>query len=340
VSGDRGPVPVFDHLIRLTDDHGLFEHARFSVPRRSHGYCVDDVARALVVVCRESDAGFTVRRLERRYLDFVMAAVAPSGACHNRMDVDGTWRDEPAVGDWWGRAMWGLGVAAVHAHSESARLAALETFRIAAQQRSKDSRAMAYAALGAAEVLRIEPAERAARDVLKAAVRCIGPLGADPRWPWPESRLRYANGTVAEALIVAGAALHDPATLERGLALLDFLLKIETREGHLSVTPVGGRGRDEVGPRFDQQPIEVAALADACVSAYRANEDPCWLARVRLAWNWFLGQNDASTPMFDAVTGGGYDGLEAAGPNLNMGAESTVAMLSTAQHARWISQLR
>lgn len=334
------PVLVFDHLLRLTDHRGLFEHARLSVPRREHGYCVDDVARGLVVVCRESSTDFSLRRLERQYLDFVLAAIEPDGTCRNRMDADGAWLDKPAVGDWWGRALWGLGVATTHAHSEHARSRALAGFRVAARQRSTDSRAMAYAALGAAEVIRTESADRAARDVLTAAVRCIGPNRADPGWPWPESRLRYANGTVADGLIVAGAALRDAPTLDRGLVLLDFLLNTETRDGQLSVTPVGGRGRDEVVPGFDQQPIEVAALADACVSAYRTTDDPRWLAGVRLAWNWFLGHNDTSTPMFDAATGAGYDGLEPAGHNRNQGAESTLAMLSTAQHARWLSRLR
>ena len=333
------PAPIFDHLLHLTDDRGLFEHARLSIPRREHGYCVDDVARGLVVVCRESSSDFSVRRLERHYLDFVLAAIEPDGTCRNRMDVDGSWLDEPGLGDWWGRAVWGLGVAAAHAHSEIGRARALAGFNVAAQQRSTHSRTMAYAALGAAEVARIAPADRGARDLLTAAVRCIGPLGTDPAWPWPEPRLRYANATVAEAVIVAGAALHHAVILDRGLVLLGFLLDNETRDGHLSVTPVGGRGRDDVDPQFDQQPIEVAALADACASAYRASDDPRWLPGVRLAWNWFVGHNDASTPMFDPATGGGYDGLEADGHNRNQGAESTLAMLSTAQHARWLSGL-
>jgi hypothetical protein len=340
VTSARAPVLVFDHLLRLTDKRGLFEHAQLSDPRPEHGYCVDDVARGLVVVCRESSADPNVRRLERHYLDFVLAAIGPDGTCRNRMDADGGWLDEPGLGDWWGRAVWGLGVAAARAHSETARAPALAAFHAAARQRSTHSRAMAYAALGAAEVLRAVPADRAARAILAAAVRCIGPIGTVRGWPWPEARLRYANGTLVEALIVAGVELGDAVILDRGLILLGFLLRTETRDGQLSVTPVGGRGRNEIGPGFDQQPIEVAALADACASAYRATDDPRWLTGVRLAWRWFLGHNDASTPMFDATTGGGYDGLEAAGHNRNQGAESTLAMLSTAQHARWLSGLR
>jgi hypothetical protein len=332
--------PVFDHLARLTDDRGLFEHARHAVPRREHGYCVDDVARGLVVVCREPEPGPTARRLARCYLTFVLDAIDPTGTCHNRMATDGRWRDEPALGDWWGRALWGLGVAATRAQTPGMRARALGGFRIAAQLRSPHVRSMAFAALGAAELLRKRPDEIAARELLTDTLAVVSRSQVDdPSWPWPEERLSYANASLAEALIVAGDALPDALALSRGLRLLEFLLRTETCDGHLSVTPVGGRGRDDVGPGYDQQPIEVAALADACASAFRITQESSWLTGVRLAWDWFGGDNDSATPMFDPGTGAGYDGLEPRGRNLNQGAESTLAMLATAQQARRMSEL-
>ena len=138
---------------------------------------------------------------------------------------------------------------------------------------------------------------------------------------------------MAEALILAGHVLVDPVALRRGLELLDFLLTTETRDGHLSVTPVGGRGPEETGPAFDQQPIEVAALADACARAFAITGDERWSAGVELSLGWFLGDNDSSTPMVDLGTGAGYDGLEADGRNDNRGAESTLAAISTLQQA-------
>jgi hypothetical protein len=330
--------PVFDHLERLTDDRGLFEHALLTVPRREHGYCVDDAARGLVVMCREPEPRPAARRLARCYLAFVLDALDPAGTCRNRMAADGQWHDEAAVGDWWGRALWGLGVAATSAQTPGMRARALAGFRLAAQCRSPHVRPMAFAALGAAELLSWRPDETAARQLLAGTPAAIGgPADDDPRWPWPEGRLSYGNASIAEALIVAGDALPDTAALNRGLSLLEFLLRTETRDGHLSVTPVGGRGRDDAGPGYDQQPIEVAALADACASAFRITHQSSWLTGVRLAWDWFLGDNDSATPMFDPRTGGGYDGLERCGRNLNQGAESTLAMLSTAQQARRIS---
>jgi hypothetical protein len=256
------------------------------------------------------------------------------------MGVDGQWRDEAAVGDWWGRALWGLGVAATSAQTPGMQARALVGFRVAAQCRSPYVRSMAFAALGAAELLRKRPDEIAARRLLTDTVAVIGGREDDDSWwPWPEERLSYGNASIAEALIVAGDALPDVAALSRGLSLLEFLLRTETRDGHLSVTPVGGRGRDDVGPGYDQQPIEVSALADACGSAFRITHQPSWLTGISLAWDWFLGHNDSATPMFDPHTGGGYDGLERHGRNLNQGAESTLAMLATAQQARRISEL-
>lgn len=335
----RMAAPVFDHLDRLTDGRGLFEHARYDAPRPEHGYCVDDVARALVVVCREADQSRQMQRLTRHYLQFTASAVDPDGACHNRMSTDGQWRDEASLGDWWGRALWGLGFAAVHAPTEALRASALFAFRSAARRRSPHRRSMVFAGLGAAELLLHSPNEIAAQHLVCDAVEAVGADGPAADWPWPEPRLSYGNGSVVELLLLAGAALRDAPLHARGLRLLDFLLRTETCDGHLSVTPVLGRGPGETGPAFDQQPIEVAALADACARAYEATEDPRWLEAVALAWGWFCGDNDSGTPMFDARTGGGFDGLEAGGHNRNQGAESTLAMLSTAQHARGLGVL-
>lgn len=324
----------FDHLYRLTDQRGLFEHARHTEPRREHGYCLDDVARALVVVCRVRNPNHRLQLLGRQYLAFTMSAIGPSGACHNRMAVDGEWTDSPDVGDWWGRALWGLGFAVAHAPTTSMRAHALLGFRAAGRLRSPHVWAMTFAALGAAEVLLSRPGELSARNLLRDCVAAIPVNAPDSGWPWPESRLTYSNGSVVEALLLAGQALPDPAAHARGLELLEFLVDVETRAGRLSVTPVGGRGPADLTPAFDQQPIEVSALADACARAYGLTGDERWRDAVRMCWAWFLGDNDSGTPMYDSATGGGFDGLERQGHNLNQGAESTLAALSTGQHAQ------
>jgi hypothetical protein len=139
---------------------------------------------------------------------------------------------------------------------------------------------------------------------------------------------------LAEAVIGAGAALEDEPALDRGLTMLAWLLELETSRGHLSVTGTAGRGPGDVGPQFDQQPIEAAALADACWRAYTVTHDESWLRGVAAAAAWFAGDNDAGLVMHDEFSAGGYDGLHAGGVNLNQGAESTLAFISTMQRAR------
>jgi len=193
---------------------------------------------------------------------------------------------------------------------------------------------MAFAALGAAEVLSVDPDDMSARALVSDAADAMS--GPDPLagWPWPEQRLTYANATLPEAMIAAGTALERPVLVRHGLDLLEWLFDRETRHGHLSVTPVGGSGPDDLGPAFDQQPIEVAALADACARAQAVDRDRRWLDGVTSAADWFLGENDAGVLMWDPETGGAFDGLEFDGANLNQGTESTLALLSTMQHAR------
>jgi len=162
----------------------------------------------------------------------------------------------------------------------------------------------------------------------------IGRPALGSRWPWPEPRLSYANAVLPEVLLVAGRALDSPGLVADGLGLLEWLLDRQIRDGHLSVVPTAGWGPGEPGPAFDQQPIEVAALADACARAYAIDGHGWWAQGIELAVAWFLGDNDSRTPMYDRVSGGGFDGLERFGRNENQGAESTLAVLSTFQRAR------
>ncbi|MFF0172992.1 glycosyltransferase [Micromonospora profundi] len=328
------PAPSFAHLARLSDDTGLFEHARHAIVRREHGYCTDDVARGLVVVCREPEPTEELLRLAERYLAFLTHAQDARGAFHNRLGYDRRWADEPGLGDWWGRALWGLGTAVARSPAAWIREEALVAFSRGAIRRAAAPHAMAFAGLGAAEVLRRHPGHVAAAALLTAAATAVGAPDSDSRWPWPQQRLTYANAALAEVVIVASQLCNGGPTLDEGLRMLTWLRSVQLRDGRLSVVPAAGWQRGIVRLHHDQQPIEVAAFADACATAAMVTGDPVWDDGVRQAIAWFLGDNDIGTPMWDPATGGGYDGLTAHGPNLNQGAESTLALISTLQHAR------
>lgn len=331
------PEPVFDHLLKMTDQRGTFEHACFSEPRPEHGYCVDDMARVLVVAARQSDARSETNRLARVAVQFLNDAQSFAGPCRNRMDRNGRWTDLPAAEDAWGRCLWGLGTAAAHSDVSLVRRLSVIQFERSVAVRSPWPRAMAFAALGAAELLTVNPGHRAARALLTDYAAGIpGPSG-DLNWPWPEPRLTYANAVLPEAMIATGSALDDPNLQQRGLDLLAWLVDHQTSDGHLSPTPTGGNGPGDLRPGFDQQPIEVSTLADACARASGIDASPIWPDTVRVAAAWFDGANDAGLKMWDPHTGGGFDGLHADSVNQNQGAESTLAVLSTLQHASRLS---
>lgn len=327
-------LPSFGHVISMSDQIGMFEHADRARPRREHGYCTDDMARLLIVTIREPERSQAVRELRRTAFRFLASSQSTTGRTRNRRAAGGRWQGRHVVDDCWGRSLWAFGTAARGAPEDGMRASAMSYFNHGVKQRSPHRRAMAFAALGAAEISALDHRHHRARDLLADVITTIGPLSTETDWPWPESRLSYANAALPDALIAAGHVLERPDVIDDGLTLLRWLLDRETVDGHLSPTPVGGASRTDGPRRFDQQPIEVAALADACHRAQSVSGDDGWRAGVDLAIDWFAGDNDVGARMWDSETSGGYDGLTATGPNVNQGAESTLALISTLQHVR------
>lgn len=326
------PEPSLRHLRRMTDDTSLFEHAIGALPNRSLGYCTDDAGRALAVAVRSEEPD--AERLAERWLEFLVQAYEGGGRFRLRMGFDRRWTDDPGSDDACGRAIFGLGVAAASSPWSHLRREARRLFDLASVFRSPFPRATAHAVVGAADLFLSDPGCVFARSMVEDGLGSLPRGTADERWPWPEGRLAYGNALLPEALVAAGRAAGDADALDDGLRLLRWLVEAETRDGHLSLTPAAGRGPDDVGPAFDQQPIEAAALADACARAFDVTSDETWLEPLRLCVRWFEGSNDVGVPMFDPQTGGAHDGLKRGGVNENQGAESTIALVSTLQHAR------
>lgn len=321
------------HLITLTDDRGIFEHASFAEPRYGHGYCTDDNARLLIVTARDEGRTFASRSLAQIALQFLLDAQQEDGSIRNRMGISRIWLDDACTHDCWGRSVWAFGTAATRNHHNTMRQKALEGFTRAVQVRSASLRSMCFASLGAAAVLGTDPHNSPALRLLSDAGSMLEQLHGSPDWMWPEPRLSYANALIPDAMVAVGSALGDRHLLDRGLDLLQWLVSHESHNDHLSVTPVGGRGPGDPKPAFDQQPIEVSTIADAVVRAYHLTGDAKWRVMLDRAVHWFLGHNDVGVSMIDPVTDGGYDALTATGVNENQGAESTLAMISTLQYA-------
>ncbi|MEA2786521.1 MAG: hypothetical protein QOF71_2625 [Candidatus Eremiobacteraeota bacterium] len=338
--------PALDHLLAMTDDVGLLQHATLDVPNRSCGYCTDDVGRALIVACdaaghrgTEADGA----RLVTTYLAYLHDAQLPDGSFHNFMGYDRRWQDHAGTPDAVGRAIWGLGFAERHAPRETWRAVAarMRARALDAIQRMTYVRSRAYAALGLVHALATRPADefavRAALDASLASIADAYDAHATPDWQWCEDALTYDNARLCEALVRGGAALGNARYVEAGLAMLEFYASVVIEHGASAgpgraiFAPVGNDGwypRGGVKARYGQQPLEAAAMVDAAFAALDVTGDERWRGVAETAHEWFFGGNDKRVQV--ATKTGCRDGIDASGVNGNMGAESTVCYLMSA----------
>jgi len=328
VNTPDAPAPSLHYLAGLTDDQGVVEHALYDRPRREYGYCTDDAGRLLGLASRLGEDPDS-SRLAHACLGFLERAHIAGASFRLRQRGSGEWTSDPSSDDATGRALLGLGTAAAWAPWPQVRRRAQSLFDESCELRTPYPRALAYAALGAAEVARVEPAHRGGAALLGRASGLLDGDGSGARWPWPEPRLSYANALLPEAALAAAEQSHDAALAERALARLEWLVGRQVRGGHFSFVPVHGADEASTAPAFDQQAIEAYTMASACARAFAYTRDPRWAREVQRAAAWFLGDNDVGVAMFDPVTGGGYDGLEEHGVNLNQGAESSMAFVAT-----------
>jgi len=330
--------PPLDHLVTLSDDTGIIQHALFDVPNRSTGYCTDDVSRALMVVIgrlRAEPDNRTAHRLATIYLAFLQAAQMTDGWFHNFMGFERSWLDERGTQDAFGRAVWSLGYGARYAPRESWRNVCARLFGEAVPRLGELAhlRSTAYAILGVAHASEsghvpaevCQPAMRRLSEELKAAYQRHRALD----WLWFEDLMTYDNARLCEAALRAGDVLGDDQLAQIGLESFAFYRSI-VLERDIFV-PIGNQGWYPRGGKraiYGQQPLEAAALIDAALAAYDRTGQATFLATAKAAWEWFYGRNTDRATL--AEGGGCHDGIDAAGVNANMGAESTVAYLSAA----------
>lgn len=325
------------HLRRLTDDTGIFQHAAYATPNRDHGYCTDDNARALVVALmyHEMTRDDTVLPLIDIYLSFLHHAFNTKlKRFRNFMSYDRRWLEELGSDDGHGRAIWGLGTAAMLAPTNAVLSLATCLFQEALEQVEglTAPRTCAFALVGIHHYLTRFPADTHSRRIRKLlADRLMKQFSAHASddWPWLEATVTYDNAKLPHALLLAGRAIPDQKMVEQGFLSLQWLVEQQTVEGG-RISLIGNNGwfdRSGRRARFDQQPIEAMALVEACAEAYRISGEEVWFDRARAILSWFTGNNDTHSSLYDYQTGGCRDGLHADGPNLNQGAESTLAWL-------------
>ncbi len=352
VNGSRrrpheSPDLNLDHLYRMTDSTGIFQHANFSAPNHSEGYCTDDNARALILAVQLGqleEAPLRVRGLATTYAAFLDYAFNPkAGRFHNFLSIDRHWLDEQGSEDCHGRAIWALGTALGRSPhwSSQAKAERLFAHALPAVLEFTSPRAWAFSLIGISEYLRQKKGDCLALDVRQELTRRLTAIFdkvAGPDWNWFEDGLTYDNAKLPHALIVTGHATGDQKVYDRGIEALRWLVGVQTSQ-HGKLRPIGSDGfyrRNGARANYDQQPIEAHATISACLEAYRATSDPWWYEQAQCAFDWFLGWNDLGQELYCPETGGCHDGLHVDRSNENQGAESMLAFLLSLTEMRQI----
>lgn len=328
----------FDHLGRMTDSTGMFQHATYTIPNFAEGYCTDDNARALllsVFLDEIGQGGSLINRLAGTYAAFLQAAFdRERRRFRNFLSFDRRWLENVGSDDSNGRAIWALGTCVGRSRRTDLPAWAAPHFELALPSvlEMPSPRAWAFCLLGINEYLHRFSGDRVVtqiRDTLMGRLLESHDKWATPDWPWFENILSYDLARLPQALIANGHNSGNARALDVGLQTLGWLVKIQTApQAHFRAIGSNGfykKGRERA--QFDQQPIEPCATVSACLTAYRVTQDSTWLTEARSAFEWFLGRNDLGQELYDPATGGCCDGLQEDRINRNQGAESTLSFL-------------
>ena len=337
--GERSlPRMRLDHLERMSDSTGVFQHAIFTIPRFEDGYCTDDNARALlltVMLPEQEHTDHFIRSLQSATAAFLQHAfVNKTGRFRNFMAFNRNWSETEGSEDSHGRALWALGAVVGRATNPGLRSWAASLFEeaLAPVVAFTSPRAWAFSLLGLNEYFRTLHGDLMVdrlRWELSGKLFALFQKNATSDWMWAEDIVAYDNPRLAQALIIAGRWTKDQEMEKMGLNALHWLMKNQSLPNGC-FRPVGSNGfwlRGGDAAAFDQQPLEAGAAVSACFEAFHATGDPFWKTEARRSFDWFLGSNALRLPVYDATTGGCRDGLHENRVNRNQGAESTLSFL-------------
>ena len=172
------------------------------------------------------------------------------------------------------------------------------------------------------------PATKKLIEILSDRLAAMYEHESENNWNWFESYLTYANSILSEAMLFAWLSVKKHNYLDIAKKSFEFLLsqtfdkkeiKVISNKSWLS------KGGDR--EHYGEQPIDVSYTVMALHAFYCVFKDDDYLNKLKIAFNWFLGNNHLNQIIYNPCTGGCYDGLEEYQVNLNQGAESTISYL-------------
>lgn len=329
------PPFVLDHVKRMTDDTGIIQHAKFGIPNLKEGYCLDDNARALLMVLMTYKQMKNPLALELSpvYLSYIHYMQNDDGTFRNFLSFNRNFLDTVGSEDSFGRAIWSLGYLLGNAPNDAYYQSGKEIFFDAAPnfEKLKSIRSIANTIIGICYYLKSNSSDEEMIGLLKRLAYKLTNQYQHQKsdnWYWFEELLAYDNAILPLSLLHADEILNDEIISHVGIESMNFLSGITMKNGYLSV--IGNEKwykRNSTASNFAQQPLDAVAMVLMFQQAYHLTKDKTYLNKLYTSFMWFLGDNDLRICLYDFETKGCCDGLECSGVNRNQGAESTLAYL-------------
>ncbi len=330
-------LPPFSliHINRLTDDTGIIQHAKFGIPNLKEGYCLDDNARALLMVLMAYRQTKDARALELSpvYLSYIHYMQNKDGTFRNFLSFSRNYLDEVGSEDSFGRTIWALGYLLGNAPNDAYYQTGRLMFFNAAPnfEKLKSIRSIANTMIGICYYLKSNPADDSMTERLRNMSRKLIKHYEENRsgdWKWFEALLAYDNGILPLALLHSAEILNEDRVMEIAIDSMQFLTKHTLNDNYLSI--IGNEKwykKDGERSVFAQQPIDAMAMVLMFHQAFHVTKDKEYLNKLYASFLWFLGENDLRMSLYDFETKGCCDGFESYGVNRNQGAESSLAYL-------------
>jgi len=330
-------LPPFSlvHIRRLTDDTGIIQHAKFGIPNLKEGYCLDDNARALLMVLMAYRQKKDLLALELApiYLSYIHYMQKKDGTFRNLLSFNRNFLDEVGSEDSFGRTIWALGYLIGNAPNDAYYQTGRLIFFDASQnfEKIQSIRGIANTMVGISYYLQSNPSDDSMAEMLRnLTYKLIQHYkeNSSPYWKWFEQLLAYDNGMLPLALLHSALIFKDDEITGTALDTMNFLTETTLKNGYFS--GIGNKKwykKDSERSMFAQQPVDTLAMILMYHQAFHLTKDKEYLNKLFACFMWFLGENDLRMSLFDFETKGCCDGFESYGVNRNQGAESSLAYL-------------
>ncbi|MEK7256026.1 MAG: glycosyltransferase family 4 protein, partial [Bacteroidota bacterium] len=306
------PPVNFKHVHTLTDSTGILQHAKFSLPNRHEGYCLDDNARALIAVLmgRKLNPGIWLENAANTYLGFIYHCQREDGLFRNFMSYDRRFLEIVGSEDSFGRAVWSVGYAMAHPVNGGFYSLAKEIFDRATPQLStiQSPRSIAFAMMGIYHALQRNPGDENLLNLMHELRMRLCDLYhscSDASWRWFEDCFTYSNGIMPLALFHSLEIMPEESVQQVAKESTRFLEEVTLADGFCR--PIGCESfysKGEERSVFDQQPVDVYAKVLLFLQAWKVTGKERFYKNALLCNSWFYGKNELHLLRYDPETGG------------------------------------